>query len=247
MDRFLATIFRYIPESIFVLIILVGGLYYFMFEKPIYSVCNAQINDYVKGQNGKFFPKGIRVLNPKTGGTYSENTLKVARQKCISSIRGFGCNEYFLIMASAIQDIAKLDPKCRIELSQNSYFSSSINQYMSTMAQLAWGEIPPATQFDKTSWLDQSTLKTFCRTREYYRQFYDDLRWNGLVGETLNMLTEDPTKPSRVQTKLAKIDEKAKEKEGNAEDSIYYFPKAKITTEKAFDLSLFSLDCLHYL
>lgn len=236
MDRFLAKIFRYIPESVFVLIILIGGLYYFMFETPLYSVCNAQINDFVKVQRGKFFP----------GGSYSYNRLSDSRKKCVSSIRGFGCNEYFLIMASAMQDLARLEDKCLVELSQNPYFSGVISQYMRTMVQLAWGERPPATQFDKTSWIDQRALKTFCQVRQYYRRLYTEQQWNALVGGTLNLLIEDPAKPSRIEKKLAQLDEKAKEKE-NPEESIYYFPKARMTTEKAYDLSLYSLDCIHYL
>lgn len=229
MERFLSQIFRYIPEWMFVAVILVGALAYFMYDKPLYKLCDAQISEFSRSQKGKLLGR-----------------LSPARKKCINSIRGSGCVEYFQIFESVVASMPKLQEKCLIELAETPMISLSFGQYLRTMVQLAWGDRPPGTQFEKVGWLKSSDLKTFCRVREFYNMFYPQEQWNALVSSTLGLLVEDPaTIPkTRVQRRLSEID--ANEAKDAEEDDKYYFRKAKMKPDRAFTLSLFSLDCLPY-
>lgn len=229
MDRFLSQLFRYVPEWMFVLVILGGALYYFMFDTPLYKVCDAQIAEFGKSQKGKLLGR-----------------LEPARKKCVSSIRGSGCVEYFEIFESAVKAFPKLEEKCLMQMSEMPFMNQAFSQYMRTMTLLAWGDRPPGTQFEKVGWLAQKDIKTYCKVRELYNLFYPREQWEALVGSTLGLLIEDPTSIShqtRVQRKLSEID--AKDEEDKKE--VYFFPKARMKPDKAFDLSLLSLDCLHYM
>lgn len=227
MDRLLSQIFRYVPEWVFVCVILVGGLAYFIYDRPLYRLCDAQIQEFSRAQQGKLIGR-----------------LVPARKRCIGSIRGSGCVEYFQIFETAVSSMPKLQEKCLRELSEMPMISLSFGQYLRTMVLLAWGDRPPGTQFEKVGWLTAADLKTFCRVREFYNMFYPQEQWNALVSSTLGLLVEDPAviPKNRVQRRLSEIDAKDK----SEDEDKYFFPKAKMKPDRAFTLSLFSLDCLPY-
>lgn len=226
MDRLLSQIFRYVPEWVFVGVILCGAIYYFMTDQPIYSPCDAQVKEFYRGQSTNL------------------GRLTPARRSCISSLRGFGCMKYFEIFESAVRDFNKLEKKCLQQLSTDTFIYQAFSQYLRTMAMLAWGDRPPGSQFEKVGELSPMQLKTFCDARQFFRLFYSDPQWNAVVITTINLLTEDPSKlppPSLVQTEIDGIEDSVAE-----EEKAYKFPKARMSPEKAFELSLLSLDCLHY-
>lgn len=227
MERLLSQLFRYVPEWLFVVIILIGAVAYFMYDQPLYKLCDAQISEFSKSQRGKLLGR-----------------LTPARKKCISSVRGSGCVEYFQIFESAVNSMPKLQEKCLRELSEMPMISLSFGQYLRTMVLLAWGERPPSTQFEKVGWLRPADLKTFCSVREFYNMFYPTEQWNALVSSTLGLLVEDPAvlSKTRVQRRLSEIDAKDKDEDKDT----YFFPKAKMKPDRAFTLSLFSLDCMPY-
>lgn len=240
MEQFLTQIFRYIPEWLFVVIIIGLGLGYFFFEKPLISVCDAQIAEFAAGQDGKLFPKVVKVLNPTTNKVYSDNILNKVKTQCIDSPKGVGCYQYFKIIQSVLYDFKKLDNQCLSEMVQKPFVIQTFEEYLSTMAVLAWGEFPPLSQAHKTGWLTPQELKTFCTVKSYYQEFYPVERWNTLIQKTLSELVEDPKVLAVKKTNKENFVEELKE------EKEYKFKKSKMETQKAYDLSLFSMDCLYY-
>lgn len=248
MDQILNKIFRYIPEWLFVLIIIGIGLSLFFMDKPLVSVCDAQISDFAAGQNGKLFPRSVKVINPATGGLFLDNNLQRAKQHCIESPKGTGCYQYFKIIQSVLYDFKKLETKCLKQLSEAPIIGQLFEEYMVTMAILAWGEYPPRSQAQKSGWLGDPELKTFCTVKNYFQDFYPPEKFSSIIQSTLSQLVIDPNTemkmPANEKTKTEIIKEVVGEDD---EDKPYVFEKARMTMQKAYDLSLFSTDCLFYL
>lgn len=241
MDQVLNKIFRYIPEWLFVLIILCGGLVFVFYDTPMVSICDAQISDFASGQNGKLFPRTVKVLNPLTGGPYSQNNLRRVKNHCIDSMKGAGCYSYFKIIEGVLFDFKKLDQNCLLEMSEKPMISQLFEEYLTTMTILAWGEHPPSSQAQKTGWLSDMELKTFCRVKINYLEFYKPEKWDQLVHKTLSQLVEDPkTAIDPIKTKKETFEEELDE------ETEAKFKKARMEIKKAYDLSLLSMDCLYY-
>lgn len=251
MDQVLNKIFRYIPEWLFVLIILGGGVTFFFFDKPLISVCDAQIQDFSNGQVGKLFPRAVRVLNPLTGGVYFDDNLLRSKNHCIDSPKGTGCYQYFKIIQGVLYDFKKLENKCLKKLSESASISRLFEDYLMAMTLMAWGEYPPRSQAQKTGWLAEPDVKTFCTVKNYYEEFYPPESLNKLIAKTLNQLVVDPRvvfkAPAVEKSKKELFVEELKKNKDEDEDDPYVFEKAKMEIKKAYDLSLFSTDCMFYL
>lgn len=226
MEQLLGKIFRYIPEWLFVLILVGLGLFLFFQDTPLISVCDAQINDFVNGQSTKLF---------------DQKKFKDAKESCVDSPRGTGCHAYFKTIQSVLYDFKKLDSECLKELSTKPVIVQTFDSYLMNLGIMAWGEHAPRSEAQKKGWLSDLELKTFCSVRTYYHEFYPIERWNGLVQKTLSYLVEDPM--------VAIVRERSKKEQFQdevEEEKVYKFKKARMDIKKAFDLSLFSMDCIYY-
>lgn len=243
MSQLLNKIFRYIPEWMFVILIICAGVGLFFWDNPMTTLCDAQIQGFVNDQNGKLFPRAVRVLNPLTGSIYSDNILKRTRAQCIGSVKGMGCYTYFKIVDDVLVDLRKLDNECLQEISKFPVITHLFNQYLTTMTRLAWGERPPRSKSEQKNWLTDREIKTFCEVKTFYTNNYNDLAWNQLVSSALSNLVEDPNKVRHEEVKTArnKLDKKL-----DIVDE-YEFKKAPMDTKRAFDLSLLSLNCIYYM
>ncbi len=241
MDQILAKIFRYIPEWLFVLILIVAATGLVFLDNPMTTVCDTQIADFASGQNGKLFPRAVQVLDPLTGGPHFENTLNKSRDSCIYSLKGAGCYSYFKIVQGVLNDFKKLNKECLLKLSEKPIIIKLFSDYTATMTQLAWGERPPTTQLNKKGWLSDTEIKTFCQVRKYYNIFYPPAQWDNLSRYTLSKLVIDPNKVPEVNnTKQQEFSESVEV------DKEFVFEKAPMDFKKAYDLSLLSYDCLYY-
>jgi hypothetical protein len=241
MDQLLAKIFRYVPEWFFVLVLIGLGVAFFFYDAPLTTVCDAQINDFAQGQNGRLFPKAVNVLNPLTGGPYVNNNLSKSRKQCIESVQGMGCYSYFKIVQGVLFDFQKLSPQCLMELSAKPLISKMFDDYIITMVRLAWGDRPPLSQTNKNGFLTDSDISTYCKMRKFYNVFYPQARWDALSRYTLSLLVEDPLK---TQSKKLSLEEKFEDEV--KEEKEYVFKKASMDFNRAYELSLLTMDCLYY-
>ena len=248
MDQLLNKILKYIPESLFITLILIGGIVFLFYDSPLISVCDAQIKDYITHQRGRLFPQVVKVKNPTTGSLYRDNSLRRSRKQCIQSHQGMGCSRYFDLIKDGFEDFKKLDENCLMEFSKKPVMFKIIGQYIQTMTRLAWGDSPPRNKEAKKSWLTYVDLQTFCRAQSYYKTFYSHAHWNQLVRRTLNQMIINP------ENKFNKKTEKHlsstlthKEDPLSPTKKIGFEPKKiPMDPKRAFELSLLSLDCLLY-
>ncbi len=241
MEQELAKIFRYIPEWVFVLILISILVGFVFFDNPLTTVCETQISDFSQGQSGKLFPRAVMVVDPLTGGPHFENVLAKNRKQCIGSIEGAGCYGYFKTIQSVLNDFKKLKSKCLMELSQKGVIKTLFDDFIMTVTRLAWGETPPLSQNNKKGWLADSELKTFCQVKKYYNVFFKPEDWDNLTRKTLAELVIEPKNYLREEKSKREMfdDEIQDEKE-------YVFEKAVMDFRKAYDLSLLTFDCLYY-
>ncbi len=246
MDQFLSKIFRYIPEWLFVLIILGGGVVFLFYDNPLISVCDAQISDFANGQQGKLFPRTVKVLNPLTGGAYYDNILAKSRDHCIDSPKGTGCYSYFKIMRGILYDFKKLEGSCLKKLSQTPLMAKVFEDYLITIGLLAWGEFTPTTEVQKTGWLTDAELKTYCSVKAYYQDFYPTQNWDNIIQKTLSQLVIDP-KAIVAVTPVSKDDNIfGEENKNDGSEKVYTYKKARLSVQKAYKRSLYSMDCIYY-
>lgn len=246
MDQFLNKIFRYIPEWLFVLIILGVGVLFLFYDNPLVSVCDAQISDFAKGQQGKLFPRTVKVLNPLTGGAYFDNILAKSRDRCIDSPKGTGCYKYFKIIEGVLYDFKKLDGSCLKQLSQTPLMAKVFEDYLITLGLLAWGEYAPMTEAQKTGWLTDTDLKTYCTVKSYYQDFYPIKNWDRIIQKSLSQLAIDPETltPNKPEANKEKVF--GENDLRNDSERAYKYQKAKLTMTKAYRRSLYSMDCIYY-
>lgn len=244
-------ILKYIPESLFILLVLIGGIVFFFYDSPLTSVCDVQISDYIRSQRGRLLPRAVKVKNPTTGDFYKDNLLQRSRKQCIQSLEGMGCARYFKIIKQGLNDFKKLDRNCLTKLSKKPFLFKIIGQYLQTMTRLAWGKFPPQSQEMKTSWLSHTDIQTFCKAKSYYKTFYSKIYWGHLVKNTLTQVMTSPQKKSYKDSSknLSSISQNKEKKPLTTEKSKetdFKFKKASMKPQKAFDLSLLSLNCLIY-
>lgn len=244
MDQVLAKIFRYIPEWMFVIIIIAIVLGLITLDNPMASICETQIADFTSGQSGKIFPRAVKVLNPSTNSIYFENILVKNRNRCVESINGAGCYAYFKTIQDVLNDFKKLKKNCLMELSQKPIMQKLFSDYLSTMSRLAWGETPPKSERNKSGWLMDSELKTFCQVKKYYNLFYPPSLWESLVGQTMSTLVTDPRQRGIKNTNLNASEINIKDRLSDPENPTLNKPVMEL--KKAYELSLFSFDCLYY-
>jgi hypothetical protein len=119
---------------------------------------------------------------------YIETLLwKTTMDKCKMGNTPGACLEFFNGLRILVGDLNTVSSKCLTSIGSMGTVQSSVWESLRLIVQIAWGTEPPATNYEKLGWLDNSTLSIFCRLKKLIteRGLYPKEQWAAFREETL--------------------------------------------------------------
>lgn len=166
MDQF----FKSLPKSVLAFLIISAGIAFFIIIDPPHTLCDSQLEVFKKNQQGFLY------TNPKNKSEETPRQEKMLNQCKISNSPG-GCYEYFLGLKGLLKDVRTVPDECLSELGDLGSFKKTVWEGISLLADLAWGEKPPETYFEKFGWLNTADVSLFCHLKNTAVTIYGREEW----------------------------------------------------------------------
>lgn len=163
-----------IPKGLFVAIILIGGVTLILLANPPHTVCDSQIQIFHKSigdilfQDKKYQIPKILQLEDECRGTNSPG----------------GCYELFHALRALRRALSDVPEQCYAKVGNLPEVKRALHKDLQLMIQLAWGGKPPATIYDRNSWLDYSDLSLFCGLKSDFTKIYGEDNWQEFFEQT---------------------------------------------------------------
>lgn len=212
------------PRPLLVVIVLALGVAaFFYIQKPI-TACDLQVDIFKESQAGHLYPR--KVKNVSRAPSYFR-----LNQTCKEGNSPGACYEYFALLRRAMRDLNGAPTECLPQLGELREVRSVMNEGPRLMAQMAWGDEPPARGAARFGWFEAADLALFCQVRDFYYRMYGQDTW-----EKMRMSTY-PLLPG----------EKAIFENGKCLNCDYRKKASEVfTPEDLWALSVFSLRCESY-
>jgi len=166
MEKWLASLSK---NSIAFLAIFAGIVVIILLNMP-HTVCKSQLEIFHKNETGFLF------LDPEIKAIKITGFNKL-NNFCKHTNSPGGCYELFLKLRHLHNDLTNLPKDCSDEVSEIKPVKEAIWQMLTLMVQIAWGEEPPATFFDKLGWLDYAAMNLFCDYSDIAKSYYGNEAW----------------------------------------------------------------------
>lgn len=172
-----------IPKEVLAIVILVGGLLFFMILDPPKTQCDVQIELFKKSQADFVFSQ-----DTKNGSRKADFEMYLSR--CQEANGPGGCYELFQHLKQFNHDLNAVPEQCQSSVGSISEVSKIFNKSLSLFIQLAWGMQPPLSANLKQGWLDQSEIYLFCLVKGDLIRLYGDETWKQITERALKNLPE---------------------------------------------------------
>lgn len=159
-------------------ILLVGGVIFIVLSDPPHTVCDSQMEAFKKSQIG-FLTK-----DPDNKAEKDPLFSRLLAQCKIANSPG-GCYELFLQMRKMMEKSKAISLECNDELGTYPQFKQSILGVAELIMQLAWGEQPPESYYEKFGWLDTADISLYCNLKERAIATLDGPAWNAFVDKSM--------------------------------------------------------------
>jgi hypothetical protein len=136
-------------------ILIIGILLLFLIQPP-HSVCDSQLT-VIKASQTPFL-----YLDPKK--KYNKTTgYEVSSKNCRDGNSLGACLDLFGGVQKIIQDVSASNPECIADLADTAEIRKVFKETQELMVELAWGNKPPESTYDKFGWLDNNHMYLFCQ------------------------------------------------------------------------------------
>ncbi|MCB0348785.1 MAG: hypothetical protein KDD37_08110, partial [Bdellovibrionales bacterium] len=152
LDRIVASL----PRWVLVGGILVLGILFLLVFDPPHSVCDSQLS-LLKSIQTPFLYLDSKKKYIKTTGFEASYT------KCRNGNSLGACQNLFNGVLKLINDVEASNPECIADLGQVKVIKKAFRDTQDLMVELAWGNKPPESTYDKFGWLDNNHMFLFCR------------------------------------------------------------------------------------
>ncbi|MCB0407011.1 MAG: hypothetical protein KDD34_02340, partial [Bdellovibrionales bacterium] len=142
------------------------------------TLCDAQMEVFKKGQQGFLY------THPENKSEKTPQQIKLINMCKISNSPG-GCFEYFMKMKKLLVDVRAVPDECLDTLSGVTAYKKALWDTVLLLAQLAWGEKPPETYYEKFNWLTPADLSLFCDLKRTLQLSYGTSAWNSFQEEIM--------------------------------------------------------------
>lgn len=155
MDQF----FKSLSRTTLAFLVIGGGILFIIITDPPHTLCDSQLEAFEKSQQGFLY------LNPKNKGAETTKHQRLVNQCKISNNPG-GCYEYFLGLKEMLKDVRAVPDECLEDLGGVSRYRKAVWEAIGLLADLAWGEKPPETYYEKFGWLNTADVSLFCHLKQ---------------------------------------------------------------------------------
>lgn len=136
--------------------ILVIGIFLILLIQPPHSVCDSQFA-VIKASQTPFL-----YLDPKK--KYIKTTSYEASYRNCRNGNSLGaCVDLFAGVQKLMQDVRASNPECITNLGDKTEIRKVFRETQELMVELAWGNKPPESTYDKFGWLDNNHMFLFCK------------------------------------------------------------------------------------
>lgn len=144
---------------------------FIVLSDPPHTKCDSQVEAFKQSQIGFLYP------NPKIKSEKTSQYKKLITQCKIANSPG-GCYEFFMRMKQFLLQIRKtISDECNSDLANVSPVERAVWESAGLMTQLAWGEKPPETYYQKFGWLDTADISLFCSLKREAIQLFGEETW----------------------------------------------------------------------
>lgn len=161
----------------FILIVLTIVVLYI--NDPPKTICDMQMESVMEQLNKGFFAK-------RETGLYGQS-IESALKFCLKSNSSGGCRDMFSRLSFFEKRVKSIPTECGND-SATAVVHKALRRGLRLLAEIAWGEKPPASKFDKTAWLETNDIGLFCRLKAQYQRLYGDEQWRDLAWSTIGNL-----------------------------------------------------------
>lgn len=177
MDQITQFIQR-VPKLLLGTIIIVGTLFFLIYNDPPKTVCDIQMEVVNKNLVGKFYTnKGSGKVNAEgqlIGGSALGSYQKgvgSAFDFCMKTNSAGGCYDMFSRLYYLEKQTKTIPKECGDHSSTTS-IRDAVRKGIKLLVTIAWGETPPETAYEKVSWLDTSDIALFCKLQAQHQRLY---------------------------------------------------------------------------
>lgn len=186
----LTLLIQRIPKLLLGTLALFATLIFMVFNDPPTTVCDIQMKAVNEKLSGYFFTNSDMGTIGEDGlvrggsrqGSYKRGIMD-AFGFCLKTNSPGGCYDMFQRLDYFEKQIRTIPSQCGTHPSTASV-KSALEKGVKLLVQIAWGEKPPETLYEKTAWLDLADVALFCRLAREHKRIYGEQAW-GLFRESI--------------------------------------------------------------
>lgn len=151
-----------IPKPVLVFCVIAVSLVFFVYLEPLKDDCQIKTDLFDKSTRGILF--STKTKSKKTHFAMISYWQQVCQQG--NSIGA--CNDYFTGLRTVADSLMRVPDKCYPKyIENNPEVLRHIKSAIKTMALVAWGERPPAGLQNRSGWLTDADVSTFCKLKHF--------------------------------------------------------------------------------
>lgn len=149
------------------------GLYYY---DPPKTICDLQMEAVMAQLKRGFFSN-------KTTGSFGQG-IDAALKFCMKTNSSGGCNDMFNRLNYFEKQVKSVPTECGGDPA-TAVVHDALRRGIRLIAEIAWGDKPPESKFNRTSWLENNDIALFCRLKTQYQRLYGEDKWQGVAWSTI--------------------------------------------------------------
>jgi len=146
------------------------GLVFILITNPPHTACDSQLEIFQKSETPFLYPDSSK--------KFADQTLfQKSIQTCKDQNLPGPCFQFFEGLRLLIKDIKTVSLECRPKIVQSDLVSSALWLSLTAIFEIAWGPTPPKSYYEKTGWLDNVHINTFCDLQKVVRENFSEDDW----------------------------------------------------------------------
>lgn len=245
-----------IPKPLLVIVVLVLSIVLFVYNDPLRDECEVQTSIFEKKTQGL-------LTAVRKSGKVQYPLINYWRDRCKVGNSIGSCDDYFEGLRTVTKELREVKDSCQIKyFEQNENLLEQILQALQIMALVAWGEKPPPGIAERTGWLNEAQVRTFCYLKKtfiltggeesflllrekVYREFPGDWPENFDINKLVESNSDKSRKDNVVDVDVD-VEKLVAENRPRAYRTVAN-PSGKLTNGEIFERSIFSIRCDLYM
>ena len=167
-------------QSALVFLGLIGGVLIIFILNPPHTACNSQLNELTK-QHTPFF------ILDKSLKFQEKTEYQKSFESCQNNNNPGACLKLFNGMRQLVSTLEVLPRDCS-HLCRQKAFNEPLWETIEIMVHIGWGDGPPESIYERSSWLSYSDFSLFCRIKRLLTLCHGEEKWRAQQEEILSSL-----------------------------------------------------------